>query len=134
MSIPMKRTRAFVVLIAVSFPFLLAACGRDKPRYSFAPVTNEITLQAEAVLDVRIVDEVSGNPVEGAVIFESRFDMSPDGMAAMTAPAEVQGTPQPGIYRFKVAPNMAGRWALALKAKLRGVEDTVSGTVIVTAR
>lgn len=134
MSISKKRTCAFVVLIAISFPLLLAACGRDKPRYYFEAVTNEIAMQAEASLDVRLVDEVSGNAVEGAVIFESRFDMSPDGMATMTAPAEAQGSPQPGIYRFKVAPNMAGRWALALKAKLRGVEETISGTVVVRAR
>jgi YtkA-like len=55
-------------------------------------------------------------------------------MAAMTAPVEAQGSPAPGVYRFKVAPTMEGRWALTLSAKVQGVADTITGTVVVTAR
>lgn len=39
-----------------------------------------------------------------------------------------------GVYRFKVATTMAGRWALTLSAKLQGAAETITGTVVVTAR
>jgi hypothetical protein len=91
-------------------------------------------MEGEAIVDVRLVHEPTGKAVENAVIFETRFDMSPDAMGGMTAPVEAQGSPAPGVYRFKVAPTMEGRWALTLSAKVQGVAETITGTVVVTAR
>lgn len=91
-------------------------------------------MDGNAVIDVRIVHEPTGKTVENAVIFDTRFDMAPDGMGSMTAPVEAQGSPAPGVYRFKVAPTMEGRWALSLSAKVQGVAETITGTVVVTAR
>jgi hypothetical protein len=122
------RAAAFAVLS------LLAACSQAKSPYTFSAMTSEVTIQGDAVVDVRLIHEPTGKPVENAVIFETRFDMSPDSMASMTAPVEAQGSPESGVYRFKVAPNMAGRWALTLKAKVQGVDETISGSVVVTAR
>lgn len=126
----LARTAAAVAAALV----LLIACGSPKSPYVFSAVTNEITMEGEAVVDIRLVHEPTGKPVENAVIFETRFDMSPDAMGAMTAPVTAQGSPQPGVYRFKVAPTMAGRWALTLSAKVQGVDETITGTVVVTAR
>ena len=68
------------------------------------------------------------------MIFETRLDMGPDGMGEMTAPVTAQGSPAPGVYRFTVAPTMAGRWELKLSAKVQGEAETVTGSVVVTAR
>ena len=113
---------------------ILVGCGQAKSPYVFTAVTGEVSMDGEATLDVRLVHEPTGKPVADAVIFETRFDMSPDAMGAMTAPATAQGSPEPGVYRFKVAPTMEGRWALTLSAKVQGVAETITGTVVVTAR
>lgn len=113
---------------------LLTACQGSNTSFAFSAVSAEIAMQSDATLDVRLVDKSTGNLVDDAVIFESRFDMSPDAMGAMTAPAEAQGSPSPGVYRFKVSPTMAGRWALTLSAKVQGVDETVTGVVVVTVR
>jgi hypothetical protein len=126
--------RAAVVFVVLAVAAVLSACGPAKSPYVFSAVTSEITMDGEAVVDVRLVHEPTGKAVENAVIFESRFDMSPEAMGAMTAPVEVHGSPAPGVYRFKVAPTMAGRWALTLSAKVQGVAETITGTVVVTAR
>lgn len=124
--------RAAVVFVALAV--IVTGCGPKKSPYAFSAVTSEITMDGEAVVDVRLVHEPTGKAVENAVIFETRFDMSPEAMGAMTAPVEAQGSPAPGVYRFKVAPTMEGRWALTLSAKVQGVDETITGTVVVTAR
>lgn len=122
---------AFAALAAV---VLLSACGQAKSPYTFSATTKEVAMDGTAVIDVQLIHEPTGKTVESAVIFDTRFDMGPDGMGGMAAPVEAQGSPQPGVYRFKVAPTMAGRWALTLKAKVQGAADTITGTVVVTAR
>lgn len=126
--------RAAVVFVALAVIAVLTGCGQKKSPYVFSAVTNEIAMDGQAVVDVRLVHEPTGKPVENAVIFETRFDMSPDAMGPMTAPVEAQGSPEPGIYRFKVAPTMEGRWALTLSAKVQGEAETITGTIVVTAR
>lgn len=126
--------RAAVAVAVLAAMSVLSACGPSKPPYVFSVVTSEIAMGGEAIVDVRLVHEPTGKPVADAVIFETRFDMSPDAMGAMTAPVEAQGSPEPGVYRFKVAPTMEGRWALTLSAKVQGVAETITGTVVVTAR
>ena len=38
------------------------------------------------IVKIRLVHLPDSKPVSGAVIFQTRFDMGPDGMASMTAP------------------------------------------------
>jgi hypothetical protein len=126
--------RAAVAIAALAVATVLTGCGPAKSPYVFSAVTSEITMEGEAILDVRLVHEPTGKPVENAVIFQTRLDMGPDGMGGMTAPVAAQGSPAPGIYRFAVAPTMAGRWELKLSAKVQGEAQTVTGSVVVTAR
>ncbi len=123
---------ALVSLLAVS---VVSGCGPTaKPPYVFTAVAGDIPLKGDAVIDVRLIHEPTGKPIEDAIIFETRFDMSPDSMGEMTAPVTAQGSPEPGVYRFAVKPTMAGRWELKLSAKVQGEAETVHGSVIVTAR
>lgn len=129
------RAGCAIVLAALS----LAACGDSQPpaaavaAYEFSALTPEVPM-AGGPVDVRLLQKASGNPVAGAVIFETRFDMEPDGMGSMAAQATAEGSPEPGVYRFMLKPTMAGRWALKLSAKVQGETETVRGTVIITAR
>lgn len=117
----------------------LTACGESQPPaaapspYEFSALTPEIGMDGGPV-DVQLMHKPTNKPVTDAVIFETRFDMEPDGMGGMAAPATADGSPSPGVYRFNVKPNMAGRWALKLSAKVQGETDTVRGVVVITAR
>lgn len=130
--------RAAVAFAAVLSLGALAGCGPSSPEqaqqaaYTFSTTTPEIAMEGAPTVDVRITRD--GTPVAHAVVFETRFDMAPDGMGAMTSTVTAQGSPEPGTYRFEVKPTMAGRWQLWLGAKIQGEADTVRGSVVVTAR
>jgi len=80
------------------------------------------------MVQIRLVRVSDGRPVAGAVIFESKADMGPAGMASMTAPVKAMPSSD-GIYSFEVEPGMAGTWAVHLAAKVQGEAETVHGTV-----
>lgn len=76
-----------------------------------------------------------GKPVTGAILIQSRADMSPIGMASMTAPIKPLGEQPPGTYRFEVDNGSVWKkpdnWSLSFDAKVQGVAQTVSGSVTV---
>ena len=76
-----------------------------------------------------------GKPVPGAVIIQSRADMSPGNMAAMTAPIKSLGEQPPGVYRFEVTNgpvwSKPDLWAISVSAKVQGVRETVTSSVTV---
>jgi hypothetical protein len=84
------------------------------------------------IVKVRLVHTPDGKPVAGAVIVQSRLDMGPEGMPTMTAPVKATTASQDGVYQFEIQPQMAGRWALSLAAKVQGEAEMVRGTVTVT--
>jgi hypothetical protein len=77
----------------------------------------------------------AGKPVSGAIIIQSRADMGPMGMAAMTAPIKAIGEKPPGIYSFEIDNGPVWKkpddWAVSFSAKVQGVMQTVSGKVTV---
>ena len=97
--------------------------------YAFEPVKAEIKKGGGVTLAVRIIHKPSGKPVSDAVIFSPRIDMSPEGMATMTAPVTPAAGSEPGVYGFKTNLPMAGRWLLTVPAKVQGELQTVTGKV-----
>ena len=87
----------------------------------------------KSIVAVRLLHD--GKPVTGAIIIQSRADMSPMGMATMTAPIKSLGEKPSGIYRFEIANgpvwNKPDNWAINLSAKVQGVMQTVTGSVTV---
>jgi hypothetical protein len=73
-------------------------------------------------------------PVAGAVLFETKTDMVPSGMADMTGKVSPLPSDQPGIYRFRIETGMAGKWQLALGAKVQDEAGTVRGNVVYEAK
>jgi len=81
---------------------------------------------------VSFIRSAAGAGAPGAVIFQTRFDMGPDGMASMTAPAKLVRSSDTNLYQLELEPQMGGNWALSLSAKVQGETETVTGTVPIT--
>src|SRR5258705_11616533 len=84
--------------------------------YTFEPVKAEGKKGSGVPLTVRLVHKPTGKPVSDAVIISPRIDMSPEGMATMTAPATPAAGAEPGTYSFKTDLPMAGGWLLTVSA------------------
>ena len=115
-----------VLAAAVSLTSTVFAAAND---YAFEPVKAEVKKGNGVTLTVRLVHKPTGKPVSDAVIISPRIDMSPEGMATMTAPVTSAKGTQPGTYDFKTDLSMAGGWLLTLSAKVQGEQETVTGKV-----
>jgi hypothetical protein len=118
-------------LMAAANPVTAIAAGQD---YAFEPVKAEVRNGPGSDIAVRLIHKPSGKPVEGAVIFRTRLDMSPENMEGMTTKIEPLSESEPGVYKFRADFTMAGGWALKLQAKVQGEPETVQGTVVFTAK
>lgn len=126
-----------VAVFAVSFASVgstqaVAAAGD----YRFEVVGKPTAKAGANTVLVRLVHVPDSKPVSGAIIIQTRADMGPEQMAAMTAPVKtVPAAPagQAGVYAFEIQNgpvwNKPGKWALTLAAKVQGEPDTVRGTV-----
>jgi hypothetical protein len=121
--------------VAASVALMVATSARASPNdYTFEPVNVDVKHGVASDLAVRVVNKSTGKPVEGAVLFRTRLDMSPDSMGEMTAKHAAQPSNEPGVYRFRADLTMAGGWALKLMAKLPGEKETVRATVVFQAK
>lgn len=128
---PMNRLAIAAMVLAMSFDASAYAAATD---YEFQPVSVDVKNGAGSELAVRLVHKPTDKPVEGAVIFRSRLDMSPDSMGEMTGKHSAMPGGAPGIYRFKADLTMAGSWAFKLQAKVPGETETIEGTVVFKAK
>ena len=101
--------------------------------YAFEPVNPEMKKGDDVTLAVRLTNKQTGKPVLDAVIFKTRVDMAPDGMAEMESAVAPLPSREPGVYAFKTDLPMAGRYQVTLSAKVQGEPETVTGKVIVKA-
>lgn len=102
--------------------------------YAFEPVKAEVRNGPGSEIAVKLIHKPSGKPVEGAVIFRTRLDMSPDNMEGMSTKIEPLTESESGVYKFRADFTMAGGWALKLQAKVQGEPETVQGTVVFKAK
>ena len=124
---------ASVYLIVTAFgiivPLAALAAAQD---YRFEVAGPPVKSGKATVVKIRLVHIPDGKPVTGAVIFQTRFDMGPDGMASMTAPAKLVRSSDANLYQVELEPQMGGNWALSLSAKVQGETETVSGALPIT--
>jgi hypothetical protein len=127
---------AAFALVATGFAPLASAAFAAANDYRFVLAGKPAVKAGVNTVLVRLVHMPDRKPVGGAVIFQTRADMGPEKMAAMTAP--VKAVPagsgsQPGVYAFEIQNgrmwNKPGKWALTLAAKVQGEPETVRGTV-----
>ena len=77
--------------------------------------------------------KAGGQPVAGAVIFQTRLDMAPDNMADMTAKIAAAPSTEPGVYLIQCRFHHGRALATYACAKVQGESETVKGAVIFTA-
>lgn len=130
----MRMNRLVMAAVAVAITAGTPTAHAGAKDYEFQPVRADVKSAAGSDVAVRLVDKRTGKPVEGAVIFRTRLDMSPDSMEEMTAKHAAAPSTEPGVYRFKADFTMAGGWALKLQAKVPGENETVEGTVVFKAK
>ena len=119
--------------LAVSLSLIGGAAFAGAKDYVFEPVVAEMKKGDDVTVAVRLVHKPSGKPVADAVIFRTRVDMAPDGMAEMESPVEPLPAKEPGVYPFKTDLPMAGRYQFSIAAKVQGEKETVTGKVIFKA-
>jgi hypothetical protein len=119
------------VAATLSLAASAAMAGADD--YSFEPVNPEMKKGDDVTLAVRLINKPTGKPVSDAVIFKTRVDMTPDGMAEMESAVTPLPSKEPGVYAFKTDLPMAGRYQVTLSAKVQGESETVTSKVIVKA-
>ena len=114
---------------------LVAAYGLAAPNdYRFELVQAQPTGPGKTAVTVRPVHVPDNKPVAGAVLLDTKTDMGPSGMTEMVGKVSTLPSDQPGLYRFQVETGMAGKWQLALGAKVQGEAGTVRGTVAYEAK
>ncbi|MCA1424628.1 MULTISPECIES: FixH family protein [unclassified Bradyrhizobium] len=122
-------TAAVAATLSLAASVALAGAGD----YAFEPVNPEMKKGDDVTLAVRLTNKQTGKPVLDAVIFKTRVDMAPDGMAEMESAVAPLPSKEPGVYAFRTDLPMAGRYEVTLSAKVQGEPETVTGKVIVKA-
>lgn len=123
------RVAALVVAMSLAGTGAFAAASD----YAFEPVNAEMKKGDDVTVAVRLTNKVTGKPVPDAVIFRTRVDMAPDGMAEMESQVTPLPAKEPGVYAFKTDLPMAGRYQLSVAAKVQGEAETVIGKVVIKA-
>ncbi|TYO65910.1 FixH family protein [Bradyrhizobium hipponense] len=119
--------------VAATLSLVASAAMAGAGDYAFEPVNPELKKGDDVTLAVRLTNKQTGKTVPDAVIFKTRVDMAPDGMAEMESAVAPLPSKEPGVYTFKTDLPMAGRYQVTLSAKVQGEAETVIGKVIVKA-
>lgn len=127
-----RAVRAALVGLAVIGTAGIARA--DIKDYEFKLAEPTVTVGKDKIVTVQLVNKKTGKPVPDAVIFATRLDMAPDGMAEMSTRIVREPGGEPGSYRFKAAFGMEGRWLLSIGAKVQGETGTVEGKLVITAQ
>ena len=118
---------------ALAVAFQLIGAHAATAGYMFEPAGVKAEGGGKSLVAVRLMHD--GKPVTGAVVIQSRADMGPINMAAMTAPITFAREQPAGTYGFEVANGPVWKkpdnWAVSFDAKVQGVTQTVSGGVTV---
>jgi hypothetical protein len=102
--------------------------------YRFELVDQAVKAGPDKIIKVRLMNQKTGKPVPGAVIFATRLDMAPDAMKEMVTKVTPVPDGEPGTYRFQATFGMAGRWQLSLGAKIQGETGTLENQLVITAQ
>jgi hypothetical protein len=126
---------------AAQAALIVAAIGCASPQaladisdYRFELVDQTVKAGPDKVITVRLMNQKTGQPVPGAVVFATRLDMAPEAMKEMVTKVTPVADAEPGTYKFQATFGMAGRWQLSLGAKIQGETGTLENQLVITAQ
>lgn len=119
---------AALTILFLTSPLTSWAAPQD---YRFELAGQPEKTDAGMLVKLRLVTVAGEKSVPGAEIVQTRLDMGPDGMPAMTAKVRSLPANGPDIYLFEAQPTMAGNWALSVSAKIPGEPEPVTGAVTI---
>jgi hypothetical protein len=122
-----------VAALTVAVALVSSAAIAGASDYAFEPINPEMKKGDDVTVAVRLINKTTGKPVPDAVIFKTRVDMAPDGMAEMESPIAPLPSKEPGVYAFKTDLPMPGRYQVTLSAKVQGEAETLVGKVVIKA-
>jgi YtkA-like len=128
------RAARLAPLVGVITLALATSAFAGAKDFEFQPVAADVKNGKDSEVAVRLINKLTNKAVEGAVLFRTRLDMSPDSMGEMQAKHVAMPSTELGVYRFKADFTMAGGWAFKVQAKVPGESETVEGTVVFTAK
>ena len=114
------------ILLVGTAPFAIAA----PEDYEFKVIETDLPQGDDAILTVAVTDVRTQAPVTDAVIFATRLDMAPDGMATMTSPVAALASDIPGQYRFQADLGMAGAWRFSIAVHLDAETEVIRREII----
>jgi Cu(I)/Ag(I) efflux system membrane fusion protein len=118
-----------VAFVIVNLPITFAIAADP----SWQAVNTQVPVGKSVRIELMLVG-IDPPPVPTDIkVTATRIDMGPDSMAAMAAPLKALPSPAPGVLAFQTELVMAGRWALAITADVKGQLKPVTGTVVFTA-
>ena len=123
-----------VLVSAATILGSLAPAHAVESNYRFEVVEAHQAGKNLSDVTVRLMHVPDGKAVTGAIIFQTRVDMGPEGMGEMTGKVSPQAAGSAGLYQFRTETGMAGKWALTLTAKVSGEAETIRGTVTFDAK
>jgi hypothetical protein len=126
---------------AVQAALIVAAIGcanspamADIRDYRLELVDQAVKAGPDKIITVRLMNQKTGKPVPGAVIFATRLDMAPDAMQEIVTKVTPVPAGEPGSYKFQATFGMADRWQLTLGAKIQGKTATLVNKLVITAQ
>ena len=94
---------------------------------------NDRVISGDSVrLELRLVGAPVGLAIGDIAVTSTRLDMGPDGMPTMVSELRPVASAAPDIVAFEADLTMAGRYALTISAAVKGLDNPVSGVVIIT--
>jgi Cd2+/Zn2+-exporting ATPase len=128
----LERTGKTVVVVVADGVLLGLIAMRDEPPADAVSGIRDLRRMGLRLLILSGDDAPTAQAIGGALNVEVKAELLPaDRLREIAALGPLTaGTPQPGgAYRFQVATEMAGTWALTLLAKVQCEAQTIKGTV-----
>jgi hypothetical protein len=125
----MSRSTRTVGAALVAMMMLAGGSALAGPQdYRFEAAGPPVKAGEATLIRLRLVHLPDGKPVSGAILIQPKLAMG-EGQDAMTAPANLIASPEPGLYAVETRPSMSGEWVLSVGAKVPGEAGTVRGQI-----
>lgn len=109
---------------------VVGTCTADPRDYRIELVEKTVKAGTGAIIRIRVINISSKKTVADADIQVKALDMSPEGMADMSAKTEPMESNNAELHEFKANLMMSGRWALSVEATIPGESTSLRDKVL----